>query len=252
MPFLPVRMARLAALALALTAPALVPAAAGAATPAKPAAAKAKAAPRPAAKPPAPDPASGSDADATRAGEPLTALVIVDVQNFYFAGGQVPLVNPIEASLQASRLLERFRQKGWPVIHVLHLAKDQQQPTPDAGEESYRAHRNVMPRDGEVVIGKRHANGFRETALQATLERLGVKRIVLAGMQTHMCVEATARAASDLGLEVLLARDACATRQLQYGKQVVPAAQVQATALATLDGTYARVASTELILSELR
>jgi nicotinamidase-related amidase len=68
-------------------------------------------------------------------------------------------------------------------------------------------------------------------------------------MQTHMCLEAAARAAHDLGFEVTVIGDACATRDLRYGDRTVPAADVHASTLATLDRTYARVVDTETFLS---
>jgi nicotinamidase-related amidase len=109
----------------------------------------------------------------------------------------------------------------------------------------------VRPVAGETVVGKHHANAFRETELAAVLRRLGAKRLIVAGMQTHMCVEAAARHAADLGLEVVVAHDACATRALKFGPIEVPAAQVHAATLATLSGAYARVVSTDELLGEL-
>jgi Zn-dependent M28 family amino/carboxypeptidase/nicotinamidase-related amidase len=182
---------------------------------------------------------------------PPTALLIIDIQSFYFPGGRVPLVEPEAASLKARQLLERFRAKGWPVVHVQHLPQGQAAPSPGTGDEQYRIHPNVMPAPGEPVIGKHHANSFRDTELLATLRGLGVKRLVIAGMQTHMCVEAAARHAADLGFEVVVAHDACATRALKFGGVEAPAAQVHAATLATLSGTYARVASVEELLGEL-
>jgi nicotinamidase-related amidase len=178
-------------------------------------------------------------------------LLIVDVQNFYFPGGALPLTGALEAGRQAQALLEAFRARGWPVVHVLHLGPGQVAPSPDAGEQGYRAHPGVRPRTGEPVIGKREANAFRDTELLATLRRLGTTRLVIVGMQTHMCVEAATRAAADLGFQVTVVHDACATRPLAFQGVEVPAAQVHAAALAAMSGTYARVTSTAALLASL-
>jgi nicotinamidase-related amidase len=196
-------------------------------------------------------PASSSSSAPTPSPSGPATLLLIDVQNFYFPGGKLPLTGPIEASLKARALLEAFRARGWPVVHVLHLGKGQAAPSPDAGDEASRAHPNVMPRPGEPVIGKRAANAFRDTELLATLRRLGTTRLVVAGMQTHMCVEAATRAAADLGFEVTVVHDACATRPLAFGGVEVPAAQVHAGALAAMSGAYARVVSTEELLASL-
>jgi nicotinamidase-related amidase len=183
---------------------------------------------------------------------PPTALVVIDVQNFYFPGGRMALADPLPASLQAKRLLERFRAKGSPVVHVQHLPKGQEAPSPDTGDVAYRIHANVLPAAGETVVGKHHANAFRDTDLLAVLRRIGASRLVIAGMQTHMCVEAATRAAADLGFDVVVVHDACATRGLKFGATEVPAAQVHAAALAAMSGSYARVVSTDELLDELK
>ena len=171
------------------------------------------------------------------------ALLIIDIQNFYFEGGRVPLVGSVEASLKAKRVLEAFRAAGRPVIHVRHTpAKD-----PNTADPSYAIHANVAPRQGEAIIAKHFANAFRETDLAANLKTLGVKTLVICGMQTHMCVEAAVRHAADLGYEVILVEDACATRDLTYGGASVPARQVHLAVLAALNGTYAKVIAADAV-----
>jgi len=179
-----------------------------------------------------------------------TALLVIDVQSFYFEGGKLPLAGPLEASQQARKVLERFRARHWPVIHVQHLPAAQAAPSPDGGDPQYRIHTNVLPVAGERVVGKHFANAFRDTELLATLHELGVKKLVICGMQTQMCVEAATRAAADLGFEVTVIHDACATRDLAFGDRKVPAAEVHAAALAAMSGTYARVISAEQFLAE--
>lgn len=194
---------------------------------------------------------ASAQAPPPKAGPVPTALVVIDVQNFYFPGGRMALADPLPASVQARKLLERFRASGWPVVHVQHLPKGQAEPAPATGDEAYRIHPSVLPAKGETVIGKHHANAFRDTDLLAALRRAGARRLVIAGMQTHMCVEAATRHAADLGFEVVVVHDACATRALRFGTTEVPAAQVHAAALASMSGSYARVVSTDELLEEL-
>jgi len=178
-----------------------------------------------------------------------TALLVIDIQEFYFEGGRLALVGPIPASEQARKLLDRFRAKKWPVIHVQHLPKEQAKPSPDSGDPQYRIHANVLPLPGETVIGKHYANSFRDTGLLGVLRKAGVGKLVICGMQTHMCVEAATRAAADLGFEVTVVHDACATRALSFNGAEVPAAQVHAAVLAALSGSYAKVVSTAELLA---
>jgi nicotinamidase-related amidase len=183
-------------------------------------------------------------AEATEANLDGAALLVIDIQAFYFPGGLVPLVGPEAASANAGRIIGCFRKAGRPVIHVQHLPKGVDAPDPTGIEAQYRIHADVLPAKGETVIGKHHANSFRDTELLAVLRELGATRLVIVGMQTHMCVEAAVRAAADLGFEVTVADDACATRDLSFGGVTVPAAQVHAAALAAMQSSYAKVVST--------
>lgn len=188
-------------------------------------------------------PATPSSAASPR--DSRAALVIVDVQAFYFPGGKLPLVEPEAAAARAGRALAEFRRRGWPVAHVQHLPDGVDRPDPKIADEQYRIHPEVLPTAGEKLVGKHHVSSFRGTDLEAWLRAEGVQQLVVVGMQTHMCVEALVRAAADLGFTVTVLHDACATRPLRHGDIEVPAAMVHAATLATLRGSYAEVMSVD-------
>jgi len=81
---------------------------------------------------------------------------------------------------------------------------------------------------------KHFPNAFRQTGLLEHLQELNLDGLVICGMMTHICVDATTRAAADLGYPIRLAADACATRALAYGETKVPRQSVQAAFLAAL------------------
>jgi len=159
-----------------------------------------------------------------------TALVLIDIQMFYFKDGQMPLDNPEKASKNAEKILHTFRSEGMEVIHVRH----------EIGKNA-GIHPDVTPKEGEKVITKRRANSFAGTGLAAFLEKKGITHLVIAGMMTHMCVEATARAASDMGQQVTVASDACATRDITYRGETIPSRHVHLSTLASLERTYGKV-----------
>ena len=68
-------------------------------------------------------------------------------------------------------------------------------------------------------------------------------------MMSSMCVDATVRAAADLGFEVTVAHDACAAPDLEFGGTRVPAAMNAACTWAALGDGYAAVASADDILA---
>jgi nicotinamidase-related amidase len=180
-----------------------------------------------------------------------TALLLIDIQNDYFPGGRMELVGAQAAASSARTLLEHFRKAGLPVIHVRHEETDAGATFFRAGTPGADIQESVKPLPGEVVITKHFPNAFLQTPLAERLKSLGIKRLVVAGMMTHMCVDASVRAAADQDFECLLASDGCATRNLKWGGETIPAASVQASFLAALGGAYARVLSAQEILSLL-
>ena len=168
-----------------------------------------------------------------------TALLLIDIQEFYFPGGKMQLENPEAAGMNAGLLLEHFRKMGMPVYHVRHNF-----------EPGGNIHPFVKPLEGEPVISKDEVNAFLNTDLLELIRHDTVEQLVICGMQTHMCVEAAVRAAHDLGFPVLLVSDACATRALQYEEHIITAKNVQYSTLSTLQGTYARVITTDQVIKE--
>lgn len=179
-----------------------------------------------------------------------TALVLVDIQNDYFPGGRMELVGPQAAAAQAARLIDRFRGQGRPVIHVRHESVRPGSTFFLPGTDGARLHDAVAPASGEAVVVKHYPNSFRETELQAVLTACGAQSLVICGMMTHMCIDATTRAAWDLGYACAVASDACATRDLTHAGTAVPAAHVQAAFLAALGAVYARVVTVQALLDE--
>ena len=175
---------------------------------------------------------------------PDTALLIIDIQNDYFPGGKMELEGADAAAAHASSILQRFRREKLPVIHVRHLSTRPGATFFVPGTDGAEIHRKVKPLAGETVIEKNFPNAFRQTALDEKLKTLDIKNLVVAGMMTHMCVDASVRQAADLGYKVTLLGNACATRAQSYAGETVPARQVHAAFLAALNGFYAKVVNT--------
>ena len=175
---------------------------------------------------------------------PERALVIIDIQNDYFPGGAMALEGADAAAANASKALARARQEGVPVFHVRHLSTRPGATFFIPGTQGAEIHAAVRPLGGERVIEKNFPNSFRGTDLERALKDAGIKELVVAGMMTHMCVDASVRHAADLGYKVTLLGDACATRAQSFGGETVPARQVHAAFLAALNGFYAKVVPT--------
>lgn len=174
-----------------------------------------------------------------------TALLLLEIQNDYFPNGRIPLEKSVEAAMKAQAVLQAFREKKLPIIHVQHIST-----LPDAayflpctkGAEFYSS---VLPAKGETIIKKHYPNSFKDTSLLAHLHKNQIHHLVICGMMMHMTVDATVRAASDFGFHCTLLHDTCTAKSLEFNHTVISAQNVNNAFLASLQPAYASVMSSD-------
>jgi len=176
------------------------------------------------------------------------ALLLIDLQNDYFNNGAMPLENATKACENAKSILDRFREESLHVIHIQHISN-----RPDATfflphSEGVKIHKTVSPLPNEMVFKKHYPNSFRETGLLKYLTKEKIQELVICGMMTHMCVDATVRAAKDFGYTITLIGDACATKNLEYNSQLINARDVHFSFLAALSYFYSTVQTSKAFL----
>jgi nicotinamidase-related amidase len=137
-----------------------------------------------------------------------TALLMIDIQQGMWMEPKPPYQG--EAMLKnAAGLLAKAREKGIPVIHIRHDGGPGD--LLHEGEPGFAIRPEVAPKAGEKTITKYHCSSFRDTGLDAELKKLGIDRLVIAGMQTDFCIDTACRIAHGLGYDVTLAEDAHTT-----------------------------------------
>src|SRR5258706_7688930 len=167
-----------------------------------------------------------------------TALIVIDLQRDYFSGGKFPLPGIERTVRRASALITLFRTHGMPVIHVRHVEKD-----PAVGfllddTPGVEIHPRVAPRDEDMLITKNYPNAFRDTTLAKILHVLGAKELFFCGAMSNMCIDATVRAAFDMGYRCTVIEDACAACDLVFGGNVIPATLVHGAFMAAIASAY--------------
>ena len=136
------------------------------------------------------------------------ALLVIDMQNGLFEEGAF---DPERLVTNVRTLIDHAHSSGVPVIYVQHNEDPQWGGSLVAGKPGHDIHTSIAPQPGETIIQKWNPSAFMDTNLQAVLEQQGIKRLVLSGMQSEMCVDSTCRDAYARGYKVTVASDAHST-----------------------------------------
>ncbi|MFC8124031.1 isochorismatase family protein [Streptomyces sp. NPDC057302] len=162
--------------------------------------------------------------------EPVQALIVVDLQSAFVTGdGAVP-----EAARVLDRttdLITRARAAGALVVQLQNDGEPGGADEP--GTPGWEIHLPTNADRGERVLRKTVDDGFEETGLADLLTEAGVRDLAICGVQSEMCVMATARTALELDFRVVLPHDAHATYDIPAAdgiSDMVPAAMVSRVA----------------------
>lgn len=132
------------------------------------------------------------------------ALLIIDMQVCHFPPDDLPY--RAQEVLETDRwLIDRARVSGVPVVFVQHCGADGGEYEP--GTPGWRIHPALEPREGEAVVQKWHPDSFQDTELGDILASMGIEKLIVAGMQSEMCVDTSVRQAYSLGYDVELVAD---------------------------------------------
>ncbi len=177
----------------------------------------------------------------------MKALLLVDIQNDYFQNGAFPLPKMEQTAKKAAEVLAWARRTGQKVVHIRHEEADPAAGFLVRGTAGAETSSLVQPNSGETVVTKNYPNSFVETDLASALA--GIGELIIVGAMSNMCIDATARAAFDLGFEVTVVEDACAASDLEFQGKTFAATDVHGTFMAALASAYGKVVQAEDVIS---
>lgn len=137
-----------------------------------------------------------------------SALLILDAQVNMF-DADMPVFQANECLANLIYLTDLARAKHIPVIFVMNEGGP---GDPDEhGTPGWMLHPDLGPYSGDIVLAKHTPDAFMGTQLHEVLEESEINQLVIAGMQTELCIAATCRRALDMGYEVILVKDCHST-----------------------------------------
>jgi nicotinamidase-related amidase len=178
------------------------------------------------------------------------ALILIDLQRAVEHSSWGPRNNPA-AEANVAKLLREWRARRMPLFHIRHDSTDPAS-TYRPGQAGHAFKPEAAPLAGETVLAKRTNSAFIGTDLEARLRAAGIGTVVVAGVATNNCVEATVRMAGNLGFRTYVVADACFTfDRKDWSGRLRTAAEVHDMSLANLDGEYCTVVTTDWVLAGL-
>ena len=164
-----------------------------------------------------------------------TALLIIDIQNDYFPDGKFELTGSVAAADQAQKALTFFRSKGLPVIHIQHEYTGENPPFFAPDSDGQKIHETVLPLPGEPVFIKHLVSSFEQTPLLEYLNNSKIKRLIIAGMQTNVCVLGTLEDALKKEFDIIVLKDACAARDVSIHDQTLTVMEEKGVKVMSVD-----------------
>jgi len=166
------------------------------------------------------------------------ALVIIDMQNgLYFA--EPPAYDKEHVLSNINLLIRQFRANGDPVIFVQHIGP---QGSPiEQGQKLWQLIPEMeVDAKTDLILSKNKSSIFTDTPLLEWLNQRGVNALYIAGMKTQYCIDTACRAASGLGLDVILVSDAhtCMDTADLTAQQIINHHNT------TLNGPFAKIQNT--------
>ena len=131
-----------------------------------------------------------------------TAFIIIDVQNIL-----------VETGFQTNSLLEKIsylqnqaRSKNIEIVYVQHIENAEAQTS-----EDWQLSELLSRKPNEKVFQKKYNSIFKETGLKEYLDKQGIEKLVLCGMQTEYCVDTSVKVAFEYGYQLIIPEGTCTT-----------------------------------------
>lgn len=176
---------------------------------------------------------------------PRRALVVIDVQNIYFAADGMPIeYPPVSVTLpNITTAMDAARAAGIPVVVVRHLPPDGA-PDAEGNAPQWALHPDIARRPADHVVEKRRPSVFTGTDFADWLTTQGIDTLTIAGYMTHNCDASTVYEAAHRGYKVEFLSDATGALPYANAAGQASAADIHRVYCVVFHTGFAAVATT--------
>ncbi len=139
------------------------------------------------------------------------ALLVVDVQTEFIRG---ELYNKQKVIDNIKELISAARDNEIEVIYIRHVAKKYNQL--ENGTDELEIYSEIAPNSGDKIFNKSYNSAFYKTGLKQYLESKSIDTIILVGIQTEYCIDATCKSAFEYGFNVIIPEETNTTFDNEY------------------------------------
>jgi nicotinamidase-related amidase len=140
-----------------------------------------------------------------------TVLLVVDVQTVMIDEHPYNEKNVIR---NIKKLISASRQNDIEVIYVRHDGGIGDELERDS--DGWQIYDEIAPEAGEMIIDKQYNSAFLKTGLKQYLDNKEIKNIILVGLQTEYCIDATCKVAFEHGYKIIMPKETNTTFDNEY------------------------------------
>lgn len=139
------------------------------------------------------------------------ALMVIDMQEGLVKDHPYNERKVIE---NIKKLLKTARENNLEIVYVRH---DDGQGTDLAyGTDAWQVYSEIKPEKGEYIVEKTYNSAFHKTDLREYLNSKNIDTVILTGMQTEYCIDATLKSAFDYEYEIIIPEETNTTFDNEY------------------------------------
>jgi len=138
-------------------------------------------------------------------------LLVVDVQNALIKAHPHNEQRVIE---NIKKLILTARDNKKEVLYVRH--DDGKGTELEQGTDGWQIYDDIAPNESELIFEKQYNSAFHKTALREYLESKEIDTIILVGLQTEYCIDATCKSAFDCGYKIIIPEETNTTFDNEY------------------------------------